>query len=242
MTERILLMDDDKEYVSSFCEYLTMHGYQVSMARDARDIEARLQREAPNLVLLEQRIGEMSGTSVLRRIRAVSHVPVIILTRVSDEIERIINLESGADDAVHKSVAQRETLARMRAVLRRSSTQAETLRGGWTMLEAQRDLMRPDGLRCRLTTAEFGVLSLLVAAKGEAVTRTLLSRHVFARPQSPGDRAVDTVIYKLREKLGAGAIITVRPIGYAFAGFEESPMSPPPPAPAASTKLDNSRR
>lgn len=242
MTERILLMDDDEQYGSSFGEYLTLHGYQVILTRDAWDIEARLRWEAPDLVLLEQRIGDVTGTSVLRRIRAVSGVPVIILTRMSDEIERIINLETGADDEVHKSVAQRETLARIRAVLRRSSMRAEPIRGVWTMLDAQRDLLRPDGARCRLTTAEFGVLSLLVAGQGATVSRMQLSRDVFGRPQSPGDRAVDTVIYKLREKLGVLTIVTVRPVGYAFAGFDESRAAKPPLGNGAATKLDNSRR
>jgi DNA-binding response OmpR family regulator len=221
MNERILLMDDDKAYISSFCKYLVAHGYQVSTARDGRDVELRLQRDAPHLVLLEQRLGDMTGTTVLRRIRAVSPVPVIILTRKSDQIERIINLEIGADDEVHKSVTRRETLARMRAVLRRSHVRLEPQRQGWTLLEAQRDVLRPDGLPCALTTAEFGVLRLLMAARGEPVSRMELSRHVFGRALTNGDRAVDTVIYKLRSKLGAMVIVTVRPIGYAFAGFAD---------------------
>lgn len=223
MAERILMLDDDEDYAASFSEYLTQHGYRVSTARDARDVEVRLQREAPHLVLLEQRIGDVSGMAVLRRIRAVSSVPVIILTRRSDQIERIINLEMGADDEVHKSVAQRETLARMRAVMRRSTSRPQPRRGGWVILEVQRDVIRPDGSPCRLTTAEFGALRLLVAAKGELVSRMQLSRQVFGRPLSPGDRAVDTVIYKLRQKLGATVIATVRPVGYAFAGFVNGP-------------------
>ncbi|MEI6161386.1 MAG: response regulator transcription factor [Roseococcus sp.] len=200
---------------------MTLHSYRVIAPCDARDFEVRLQREPPHLVLLEQRIGDMSGTAVLRRIRAVSGAPVIILTRISDQIERIINLETGADDEVHKSLAQRETLPRMRAVLRRSSPRSDARRGGWAILEAQRDVIRPDGSPCQLTTAEFGVLRLLVLANGEPVSGRQLSQHVFGRPLSPGDRAVDTVVFKLREKLGATVIVTVRPVGYALAGFAE---------------------
>jgi DNA-binding response OmpR family regulator len=222
MNERILLMDDDTNYVAAFSRYLATHGYQVSTAPDARDVEMRLQRDAPDLVLLEQCMGGMTGTAVLRRIRTVSGVPVIILTRRSEQIERIINLESGADDEVHKSVTRRETLARMRAVLRRSHAGQVSRPGGWMVLDSQRDVIRPDGLPCQLTTAEFGVLRWLMAAKGEPVSRMQLSQHVFGRPLSPGDRAVDTVIYKLRSKLGAMVIVTVRPVGYAFAGFGDA--------------------
>ena len=221
MMERILLLDEDGDHLNAFSEYLTQHGYRVSTALDARDVELRLRHESPHLVLLEQKISDTTGTAVLRRIRAVSAVPVIILTGLSDQIDRIINLEIGADDEVHKSVTPRETLARMRAVLRRSVERVEAPRGGWSISEARRDVFRPDGRACELTTAEFGVLQQLAAAKGEPVTRMRLSQHVFGRPLNPGDRAVDTVIYKLREKLGAGVIVTVRPVGYAFAGFPE---------------------
>lgn len=222
MSERILLVDDDSNYAAALSRYLATHGYQVSTAPDARDVELRLQRDAPHLVLLEQCMGGMAGTTVLRRISAVSGVPVIILTRRSDPIERIINLESGADDEVHKSVSRREILARMRAVLRRSQASRKRHPGGWAVQAAQRDVIRPDGSPSDLTTAEFAMLRALMAAKGEPVSRMQLSQHVFARPLSPGDRAVDTVIYKLRSKLGPMAIVTVRPVGYAFAGFAEA--------------------
>lgn len=222
MNERVLLMDDDTNYAASFSRYLTTHGYLVSTASHARDVESRLQRDAPQLVLLEPCMAGVTGTVVLRRIGAVSPVPVIILTRKSDPIERIINLESGADDEVHKSVARREILARMRAVLRRSQSGPKPRPGGWRVLASQRDVIRPDGLPCALTTAEFAVLQLLMAAKGEPVSRMELSQHAFGRPLGPADRAVDTVIYKLRSKLGAKVVVTVRPVGYAFAGFGEA--------------------
>lgn len=217
--ERILLLDQDADHLRRLTQYLTGHGYRVSAIQDAGELPGRLQFEAPDLILLEQRLGEVTGTDVLGRIRAVSSVPVIILTASSDPVDRIINLEMGADDQVHKSVPQREIMARMRAVLRRMRQPTESPRQGWMISEARRDVLRPDGSACGLTTAEFGVLREMVAMQGEAVSRADLSRRVFGRELNPGDRAVDTVICKLRQKLGPGVIVTVRPAGYAFAGL-----------------------
>lgn len=219
--DRILLLDDDGDHLHAFSQYLSQQGYRVSTARDARDVELRLRHESPHLVLLEQKIGDTTGTAVLRRIRAVSEVPVIILTGLSDQIDRIINLETGADDEIHKSVTPRETLARMRAVLRRTGERPALPQSGWIISEAQRDVFRADGTACELTTAEFGVLQQLATARGKPVSRMQLSQHVFDRALTPGDRAVDTVIYKLREKVGTGTIVTVRHVGYAFGAFPE---------------------
>lgn len=221
LAERILLLDADGAHLRRLAQYLTGHGYRVTAIQDAGEVAMRLQLDPPDLILLEQRLGEVTGTEVLREIRAVSNVPVIILTALSDPVDRIINLEMGADDQVHKSVPEREILARMRAVLRRVQPAAERPRQGWTISEAQRDVFRPDGRPCALTTAEFGVLRRLAAAQGEAVSRAELCEHVFGRPLHPGDRAVDTVISKLRDKLGAHVIVTVRPLGYAFAGLPD---------------------
>jgi DNA-binding response OmpR family regulator len=221
LAERILLLDGDGAHLRRLAQYLTGHGYRVTATQDASEVAMRLQLDAPDLILLEQRLGEVTGTEVLRQIRAVSNVPVIILTAMSDPVDRIINLEMGADDQVHKSVPEREILARMRAVLRRVQPAPERPRQGWVISEAQRDVFRPDGRACALTTAEFGVLRQLAAAQGEAVSRAELCEHVFGRPLHPGDRAVDTVISKLRDKLGAQVIVTVRPLGYAFAGLPD---------------------
>jgi len=104
ITGRIRLLDDAGAYASS-SEYLTRRGYRVSTSRDARDVEVRLRCETSHHVLLEQRIGDVTGMAILRRIRAVSGVLAAILTRNADQVERIIDLEMGADDEVYKSVA-----------------------------------------------------------------------------------------------------------------------------------------
>lgn len=217
--ERILLLDQDAQHLRRLTQYLTGHGYRVVAIQDARELPLRMHLETPDLILLEQRLGGVTGTEVLGQIRAISSVPVIILTAQSDPVDRIINLEMGADDQVHKSVPEREIMARMRAVLRRVQPAADRPPCGWAISELRRDVVRPDGSGCGLTTAEFGVLRELAKASGAAVSRGELSKRVFGRPLHPGDRAVDTVICKLRQKLGPGVIVTVRPAGYAFAGF-----------------------
>ncbi|WP_431305653.1 response regulator transcription factor [Sediminicoccus sp. BL-A-41-H5] len=217
--ERILLLDLDAQHLRRLTQYLTGHGYRVIAIQDAGELPLRLHLETPDLILLEQRLGDVTGTEVLGQIRAVSSVPVIILTAQSDPVDRIINLEMGADDQVHKSVPEREIMARMRAVLRRVQPAADRPPIGWAISEIRRDVVRPDGSGCGLTTAEFGVLHELAMAGGAAVSRGKLSQRVFGRPLHPGDRAVDTVICKLRQKLGPGVIVTVRPAGYAFVGF-----------------------
>ncbi|MBS7789456.1 response regulator transcription factor [Roseococcus sp. SDR] len=212
-------MDQDAEHLRRLTQYLTGHGYRVTAIQGADELPVRLQLESPDLILLEQRLGDVTGTEVLGRIRAVSSVPVIILTAQSDPVDRIINLEMGADDQVHKSVPEREIMARMRAVLRRMQGSAYRSQPAWVLSEGRRDVVRPDGSACGLTTAEFGVLRALASAEGQAVTRAELCERVLGRPLHPGDRAVDTVICKLRQKLAPGVIVTVRPAGYAFAGF-----------------------
>ena len=220
--ERVLLLDRDAAHLRRLTQYLTGHGYRVSAIQEADELPVRMHLETLDLILLEQHLGEVTGTEVLGRIRAVSTVPVIILTAQSDPVDRIMNLEMGADDHVHKSVPDREIMARMRAVLRRVRPAAERPLQTWTISDVRRDVVRPDGATCGLTTAEFGVFRELAQAQGAAVGRADLSHRVFGRPLHPGDRAVDTVICKLRQKLGQGVIVTVRPAGYAFTGFPDA--------------------
>ena len=144
-----------------------------------------------------------------------------------------MNLEIGADDEVAKSVPPRELLARIRAHLRRarSRTPAPTNGDrshakGWFLSRDTRVLLRPDGSPCPLTTAEFDLLCILDGRKGSPVTRQELMLAVFGRDWKPDDRAVDTVIRKLRRKIardgGDAGIKTVRPKGYVFVGFPDT--------------------
>lgn len=226
---RVLLVDDDCEYAGALSAYLTLHGCEVATLADPAELCAALALHRPDILLLDQFMGSVSGTDVLRRLRSETDLPCIIVTGRSETTERILHLELGADDEVDKSLPPRELLARLRAVLRRARPServaAEPGRGGWRFLPDRRELRAPDGTLCHLTTAEFEALRILHDHLGEAVSRAALCREVFGRAQRPGDRAVDTVIRKLRRKIqppgGPECIKTVRPVGYVFVGFAD---------------------
>lgn len=238
----VLLVDDDVAFAEELALYLREHGFATVVAADAVQAAAALQGTPVDLVLLDQKLGGESGIDVLRRIRAFSSVPCIILTGAGDQIERIVALEVGADDYLTKGTQGREIVARARALLRRASPQmpretpspSETGRppsGGWCLSEQRRELYRPDGTPCDLTTAEFEVLRLLVKAQGVPLAREEICRLAFNRPYRVGDRGVDMVVVKLRRKLEQNphdpeVLKAVRPYGYVFTGFPERAPSP----------------
>lgn len=228
---RILVLDDDAAYCEQISAYLGMQGFQVLVLQDPALFDDEFQRFGPDLVLLDQRLGDQRGTEVLMRLRKRSSVPCIIVTGASEALDRIVNLEVGADDEIDKSMP-RELLARIRAVLRRTApttaaNPADSLRdrrqGGWILSANKRDLLRPDATACGLTGSEFEALCLLWDCLGQPVSRATISDQVFKRSFRPGDRAVDTVVMKLRLKIGGEVgqqvISSVRLAGYLFTGF-----------------------
>lgn len=230
-TPRILVLDDDAAYCEQITTYLGMQGFQVSALQDPARFDDEFRRFGPDLVLLDQRLGDQRGTEVLMRLRKRSSVPCIIVTGTSEALDRIVNLEVGADDEIDKSTP-RELLARIRAVLRRSTPTGplnpsvalrDRRQGGWILSANRRDLLRPDGTACGLTSSEFETLSLLWDCLGQPVSRARISDEVFKRTFRQGDRAVDTVVMKLRLKIGGEvgqqAINAVRLAGYVFTGF-----------------------
>jgi len=227
----ILILDDDQAYCDAMSAYLESHGCRVAAIQDPAALDDALSSAQTDLLLLDQRLGGTTGTDVLLRIRGVTNLPCIVVTGQSDPMDRIVNLEIGADDEVEKTVPPREMLARIRSVLRRHRGQrpvtpapAQAARAnGWQLSLPRRELYRPDGTFCRLTTVEFETLRALHEANGAAVSRAELSVKVFHRPYVTSDRAVDTAVRKLRQKLdpeqGHRIIKTVRSTGYMFAGF-----------------------
>lgn len=225
---RILVVDDDPDFAQLLGDYLGLHGCTVQAAQDEAGLRTAVDSFTPDLVLLDQRLGHVSGTDVLRGLRAVSDVPCIIVTGASETMDRIVNLEIGADDEIEKSITPREMLARIRSVLRRRRREgdppAEQARPSWHLDTERRVLRRPGGAICALTNAEFETLQMLHAAKGNPVSRAELCRHVFGRPFRVGDRAVDTIVKNLRRKIEPEAsefvsIQAVRTFGYVFVGF-----------------------
>jgi DNA-binding response OmpR family regulator len=228
----ILILDDDRAYCEAMTAYLEAHGCRVTAIQEPAALDAALAETEPDLLLLDQRLGSTTGTDVLRRIREVTNLPCIVVTGLSDTTDRIVNLEIGADDEVEKTVPPREMLARIRSVLRRYRGQRSALpaaapppaaAGSWQLHVARRELQRPDGTLCPLSTVEFETLRVLYEANGAAVSRAELSMRVFRRPYVTTDRAVDTAVRKLRRKIdaenGHRVVKSVRPTGYMFAGF-----------------------
>lgn len=220
---KILVLDDDVTYSDAVCRYLNGQGC-VSMAINTpADLESKLQEFEPDLLLLDQRLGDTTGTQLLRAMRGHNDLPCIVVSGASDPVDRVVNLEIGADDEVDKTISSRELLARIRAVLRRRSSMPVDTGSGWQFLVERRLLLQPDGSECYLTTAEFETLRMLVEARGAAVARAAICQRVFRRPHVPEDRAVDTVVKKLRTKIDrpgkSSCIRSVRPTGYVFTNF-----------------------
>lgn len=230
---QILLLDDDVDYCAQLSSYLEAYGFNVSTAQTRSGFQTQLAEAEPDLIILDQRLGDTTATDVLRALRAHHDTPCIIISGAADPFERVVNLELGADDEVGKSIPPRELLARIRALLRRARVaehakpapraEADQSAGGWMLSRERRELCRADGRTCPLTTAEFELLQILVDRRGQAVSRQELMLAVFRRPWKADDRAVDTVVRKLRRKIagdhGDGGIKTVRPTGYVFVGF-----------------------
>jgi DNA-binding response OmpR family regulator len=230
---RILLFDDDPAYCGEMSRYLQAYGFAVTTVLNAADFADRLAAEMPDLILLDQLLGDTTGTDVLRDLRARTDTPCIIVTGAPDPMDRVVNLELGADDDVDKSAPSRELLARIRAVLRRSRAAAAppppapppnpAPRERWTLHPDRRELRGHDGAVCLLTAAEFMTLRMLNERRGRSVSRPELMGAAFGRTWKPEDRAIDTVVRKLRFKIdklgGDGGIKAVRGNGYVFVGF-----------------------
>jgi DNA-binding response OmpR family regulator len=229
--DRVLIVDDDFELCNLVSEYLAPEGFRVESVHDG---ENGLQRAVSGnylLVVLDVMLPGMSGFDVLRRIRATSRVPVLLLTARGEDVDRIVGLEIGADDYLPKPFNPRELLARIRAVLRRTSADPkgigasrtpEILRIGDIELDPATRTVKHAGEPVDLTSVEFNLLEVLLREAGRVVTREELVSAVLSRKFSPFDRSIDMHVSKVRKKLGDGDgdaehIKTVRGVGYIFA-------------------------
>ncbi len=229
-TPHILVVDDDREIRDLLARFLERQQFRVTTARDGR--EAR--RVWPNghyqLVILDLMLPGESGLDLCRWLRGQADVPVIMLTAMGEETDRIIGLELGADDYLAKPFNPRELLARMRAVLRRTgegsprheSDGAPLHFAGYTLDQARRRLLDPAGVEVPLTGGEYDLLLALVDRANKVLTRDMLMDLLRGRQAGPFDRAIDVAISRLRRKLeddgrNAQLIKTVRGGGYVLA-------------------------
>ena len=226
----ILLIDDDREIRDLLARFLDRHGMRVTSARDAREARRAWPAGHYQMVILDLMLPGEGGLEIARWLRGVSDVPILMLTAMADETDRIIGLELGADDYLTKPFNPRELLARVRAVLRRTSERgakaAEAARGyrfmGWRLEPGRRRLLDPDGTEVPLTGGEYDLLAALVDRANQVLTRDMLLDLLRGRQAGPFDRAIDVAISRLRRKLDRDGqesqlIKTVRGGGYVFA-------------------------
>jgi len=223
---RVLVIDDDQELTEMLEEYLEPEGFNVEVAHNGEDGLQQALSGNYALIILDVMMPKMNGVEVLRRLRAQSQVPVIMLTARGDDVDRIIGLEIGSDDYLSKPFNARELLARINAVLRRTKSSAEVaedvLAVGDVVLEIRSRTVRRNGRLIELTSAEFDLLRILLASAGQLVPREELFEKVLAREYSVFDRSIDNHVSSLRKKLGTKVggtdrIKSVRSSGYVYA-------------------------
>jgi len=220
---RILIADDEPDLRKMLTAYLEAEGFETSVATDGNQALERVRADRPDLIVLDVGMPGIDGFEVLRRVRAESDVPVIMLTARSEEVDRVVGLTVGADDYVTKPFSPRELAARIKAVLRRGRRPGdeEVLRfAGLTIDLARREVLR-DEEPVSLSTLEFDLLAALASAPRRVFTRDQLLQRVWGFDYFGVDRVVDVHIANIRKALGDDAadpavIGTVRGVGYRF--------------------------
>jgi two-component system response regulator CpxR len=222
--ERVLVIDDDAELCQLVTRFLTREGFAIRWAFGGiAGIEQALAEDYA-LIMLDVMMPDADGFEVLRRIRQQSRTPVLMLTARGDIQDRVRGLQMGADDYLPKPFDPAELVARIRAILRRSSPQtpAAAMAVGDIELDGGNRTVRRAGAILDLTTVEFDLLAVLLRAAGSTVSREDLVRNVLGRTFSPFDRSIDTHVCNLRRKLGtledgSERIKGVRGAGYLYA-------------------------
>jgi DNA-binding response OmpR family regulator len=224
MSVRVLLIDDDVRLYELLASYLEQNGVSVTCAADGKRGLAALDGGVFDAVLLDVMMPGMDGLEVCKRIRARSNIPVLMLTARGDETDRVVGLELGADDYIAKPFSPRELLARLRAVLRRTSpeTTAERLAAGNIVIDVPSRQVRVGERPIELTGIEFDILVAMVRRAGRVVPREALLSEAGRGDVAVGERTVDVHISHLRQKLGDDPrspriIKTVRGVGYVLA-------------------------
>lgn len=221
---KVMLIEDEEGFGEALEYHLSKEGYEVDRITDgARGLE-RFRTNGADLVLLDLMLPGMPGSDICKEIRRISNVPIIMLTARDTEIDKVVGLELGADDYVTKPFSSRELLARIRAVLRRSSGEATTdgaLEGGGIRLDSERFEVTVRGEAVHLPRKEFELLELLMENAGRVLTRETLIDRIWGSDYFGDTRTLDVHIKRLRAKCEADPhnpahLLTVRGLGYKF--------------------------
>ncbi|ACL56373.1 response regulator [Methylobacterium nodulans] len=228
-TPHILLVEDDREISQLVARYLRGNELRVSVAGDSREMDRLLADSRVDLIVLDLMLPGEDGLSICRRLRAQSTMPILMLTAKSEEIDRIVGLELGADDYLAKPFNPRELLARIRAVLRRgsggSARDEDGVRrlgfAGFVLDAGLRQLLNPDGAQVALTAAEFDLLHAMCLRPGRVLSRDQLLDLTQGRAPGPFERSIDVLVSRIRQKIERDSrnpemIKTIRSGGYVF--------------------------
>ncbi len=231
--ERILAVDDDAALTELLAEYLQPEGFELESVHDGEEGVERILAGGYALVILDIMLPGIGGLEVLRRVRRHSQVPIMMLTARRSTADRVIGLEIGADDYLPKPFDPRELVARVRSILRRvrpagAGRGPEFLAVDDLLLDAGKRQVRRNGTHVELTTAEFDLLRVLLAAAGRVVSREELFRVVLEREFASADRGIDNLISAVRRKLGPAPdgderIKAIRGVGYLYAHSRSHP-------------------
>jgi two-component system OmpR family response regulator len=229
--DHILIVDDDRDIRDLLSEYLHKQGYRISVAADGRAMRSMMSRTVPDLIILDLMLPGEDGLVLCREIRAQSDIPILMLTARSDEVDRIVGLEMGADDYLAKPFSPRELVARIKSILRRSRALPSNLKpdqaklfhfAGWTLDISTRNLLSPDGISIALSGTDFKLLRIFLDHPNRVLNRDQLIDLTQSRDAGPFDRSIDLQVSRLRRRLNdppkdPAIIKTARGEGYVLA-------------------------
>lgn len=233
---RVLIVDDDHDIRLLLSDFLERNGLQVWQAADGKSMWQSLESQPVDLVVLDLNLPGTDGISLCRELRTTSNLPVIMLTARTSPIDRIVGLETGADDYVCKPFEPLELLSRIRSVLRRVTLAAageydvrEPRRmrfSGWTLELTARHLLDPRGVVISLSGAEFRLLKLFLDRPNRILSRDAIMEHMHGRESGPFDRSIDLQVSRLRQKIEENSkaptlLKTIRNEGYLLASAVE---------------------
>jgi DNA-binding response OmpR family regulator len=221
--QRILVVEDEANIASFVAMYLTKAGFEVGVAANGAEALAKAGTETPALIVLDLMLPDVDGIDVCRRIRQRSDIPILMLTARDDDVDKIIGLEVGADDYLTKPFNPRELVARVKSILRRSTSKRRepeggSLEHGALRIDSGRREVTVDGAEVQLAPKEFDLLWELLDHSGLVLTRDQLLERVWGYTFAGDTRTVDVHVGQLRRKLGNSCpIVTVWGVGYKVA-------------------------
>jgi DNA-binding response OmpR family regulator len=224
VSQQILVVEDDSRIADVIVKNLEAAGFQVHVSADGGHALAEFERVGPDLLVLDLGLPGVDGLSITRRIRRGSDVPILMLTARTSESDKLLGLEIGADDYITKPFSTAELVARVRALLRRSSgaVRERVLEVGTLRIDPARRRVDRDGAEVPLTTLEFDLLHFLASRPGRVFTREALLSEVWGEGRVVDDRSIDSLVSRLRRKVERDPsrpefVQTVWGAGYRFA-------------------------